>query len=99
MTELQASIDISQFLFDDLTIDLEKLTYVTSETVRFLEEKATDDDVTLSLHGLEEYFKLRNVPEDNEKQRREEKIFILSFVSAVAAEHSVRDTIQVGYVQ
>jgi hypothetical protein len=84
-------IDVSRFLREDLSINLEKLA-VTS-----LEANSPKEDVTLKLRNLSEYYSLRGIAGE-EKQEREERTFLLTFVSSVAGEASVRDTLVVKFV-
>lgn len=88
---------IWQFLNADLTINLEKLEFAVSLAVRMLEANS-EDDVTLKLRGLDDYYEVRGISE-NEKQQREERTFLLGFISAVASEASRRDTLEVKYVK
>jgi hypothetical protein len=90
-------IDVAKFLREDLTINLEKLELATILTVTALESNSPDDDVTLNLTNLDEYYHKRNVKND-EKKEREERTFLLSFVSSVASEASTRDTLIVKFV-
>lgn len=93
----QNGIMVHKFLRDDLSINLEKLELAVILAVSALEANAGDSDVTLQLRGLEEYYKIRGIF-DNEYQKREERTFIIGFVSAVAGEVSRRDTLVVKYV-
>jgi hypothetical protein len=88
---------IWRFLNTDLTINLEKLEFAVTLAVTMLEAN-TDGDATLNLRGLDDYYKIRNI-EENEKQQREERTFLLGFISAIAAEASKRDTLEVKYVR
>lgn len=88
-------LDISKFLREDLSINLEKLELAVHIVVEAM-EKAWEDDPTIAIFNLEKYFELRNIQE-NEASKREEKTFILGFVSAVAMEASTRDTLIVRY--
>lgn len=98
-TKQFVGVDVSTVLFEDLSIDLEKLAYVVTELVKALEAEADEHDVTVNLYGLDKYFELRNVPPEDEAQKREEKAFLLSFASAIAMEASERDTIVVKFTQ
>lgn len=90
-------IVIPRFLREDLTINLEKLELAVSLAVKALEANSSTD-ITLNLVGLQEYFFLRGILGDDEKERQE-RTFILGFVSAIASEASLRDTLVVKYVQ
>lgn len=88
---------IWKFLNTDLTINLEKLELAVILAVTMLESNS-EEDVTLNLRGLDDYYKARGI-EGNEKQEREERTFILTFVSAIASEASKNDTLQVRYIK
>lgn len=90
-------IDVARFLREDLSINLEKLELCTSLAVTSLEANSPSEDITLKLRNLEEYYHLRGITGD-EKQQREERTFILTFVSSIASEASVRDTLVVKFV-
>ena len=103
MREMMASgvylngLYVWRFLNTDLSINLEKLELAVILAVTMLEANS-DEDVTLNLRGLDDYYKLRGIT-GNEKQEREERTFILTFVSAIASEASRNDTLQVKYVR
>lgn len=86
-----------RFLNTDLTINLEKLELAVTLAVTML-ESVSEEDITLNLRGLDDYYKIRGIV-GNEKQAREERTFILTFVSAVASEVSKNDTLKVSYVR
>lgn len=90
-------IDVSKFLREDLTINLEKLELVVTLAVKALEFNSPKEDITLNLINLNKYYEIRGVV-DNEKQGREERTFLLGFISAIASEASVRDTLVVKFV-
>lgn len=90
-------LDIPRFLREDLSINLEKLELATSIAVIALEANSPDADVTLKLRNLDEYYTLRGI-KGNAAKEREERTFILGYVSAVASEASVRDTLEIKYV-
>lgn len=92
----QDGLDISRFLREDSTINLEKLELATILAVTSLEANS-EDDATLNLRGLDKYYIIRNIAGDSKKER-EERTFILGFVSAIASEASKRDTLVVKYV-
>lgn len=92
----QDGIWIDKCLEQDLTINLEKLELAVSLSVMALEANS-QDDITLKLRGLDQYYKFRGI-EGNEKQEREERTFILGFVTSIAAEASERDTLEVKFV-
>ena len=89
-------IYIPKFLREDLSINLEKLEFAVTLSVIML-ESSSEEDVTLKLRGLSEYYLIRGIL-GNEKQERTERTFILGFVTSVAAEASERDTLEVKYV-
>lgn len=91
-------LDVSRFLRADLTINLEKLELATMLAIKALEANSQEEDVTLKLRNLKEYYKLRNIAGD-EKKEREERTFLLGFISSVAGEASVRDTLEIKYVE
>lgn len=91
----QDGIYIPKFLRDDLSINLEKLEFAVTLSMIMLEANS-EEDVTLQLKGLKEYYLIRGILGD-EKQERTERTFILGFVTSVAAEASDRDTLQVKY--
>ncbi len=90
-------IDVSRFLNTDLTINLEKLEFAVTLAVTALEANSPKEDVTLKLRNLEEYYSLRGISGE-EKQEREERTFLLTFISSVASNVSVRDTLVVKFV-
>ncbi len=90
-------IDVSLFLNEDLSINLEKLELAVTLAVKTLEANSPDDDITLKLRNLDTYYENRNI-RGMDKQEREERTFLLGYISAVAAEASVRDTLEVKYV-
>ncbi len=90
-------LDIPRFLREDLTINLEKLELATTLAVIALEANSPVEDVTLKLRNLDDYFTTRGV-NGIEFREREEKTFILGFVSSAAAEASTRDTLVVKFV-
>lgn len=92
----QDGIYIPKFLRDDLSINLEKLELAVTLSVQMLEANR-DEDITLNLKGLKEYYLIRGIL-GNAEQERTERTFILGFVTSVAAETSLRDTLQVKYV-
>lgn len=93
----QNGLIIYKFLRQDNSINLELLELATTISVKMLEGNSKLD-VTLNLRGLEFYNLARGIS-DSEKQMREERIFILGFVSAIAAEASRNDTLNVAYVK
>ncbi len=90
-------INIHKFLDDDYTINLEKLELAVTLAVTALEANSPDEDVTLKLRNLNFYYKTRGI-EGIEAKEREERTFILGFVSSIASEASTRDTLVVKYV-
>lgn len=90
-------IVVPKFLEADLTINLEKLELAVTLAVKALEANSPSDDITLNLRGLKEYYELRGIS-GNESKEREERTFILGFVSSIASEASERDTLIVKYV-
>ena len=90
----KTGLDMSKFLRDDLSIDLDKLELAVATLVHSMEINQ-EDDATLNVCGMKEYYSLRGIV-GNEKQCKEEKSFILMFISRVAMNESIRDTIQVG---
>jgi hypothetical protein len=90
-------INIHKFLVDDYTINLEKLELAVTLAVTALEANSPDEDVTLKLRNLDFYYKTRGIVGDEAKER-EERTFILGFVSSIASEVSTRDTLVVKYV-
>jgi hypothetical protein len=93
----QCGIYLPMFVREDLTINLEKLEFAVTLAVTMLEANI-EDDITLQLRGLEDYYILRKV-DKNKKQEREERTFLLGFISSVASEASKRDTLEVKYVR
>lgn len=89
----KTGLDMSKFLRGDLSIDLDKLELAVVTIVHSMEINL-EDDATLNVCGMKEYYSLRGIT-DNEKQCREEKIFILTFISRVAMNESIRDTFRV----
>jgi hypothetical protein len=89
----ETGLNMSKFLRDDLSIDLEKLELAVATLVHAMEINL-EDDATLNICGMDGYYSLRGIV-DNEKQIKEEKSFILAFISRVAMNESVRDTIHV----
>lgn len=85
------------FLRDDRTINLEKLELAVTLSVVML-ETSQDGDATLKLRGLKDYYNLRGIT-GNEKLERQERTFLLGFVSSVASEASRNDTLIVKYVE
>lgn len=92
----QDGLDISKFLESDLTVAISKLALATTLAVHMLEANS-NQDITLFVRNLEEYFKLRNV-NDDEKQKREEKLFLMTFITREALEASKCDTLVVKFV-
>lgn len=90
-------LDVSRFLREDLSINLELLELAVTLAVESLEANSPYDDITLKLRNLDEYYNLRGIS-DNEKQQREEKTFLLGFISSAAIEASQRDTLEVKFV-
>lgn len=90
-------LDVSKFLREDLTINLEKLELAVILAVTALEANSPKDDITLKLRNLEEYYTVRNI-KGNEKQEREERTFLLTFISSAASNSSERDTLTVKFV-
>ena len=90
-------LDVSRFLRDDLTINLERLELAVTLAVEALEANAGDEDATLKLRNLDEYYSIRQIA-GNPAKEREERTFLLGFISSVAAEASTRDTLQIKYV-
>jgi hypothetical protein len=89
----ETGLNMSKFLRDDLSIDLDKLELAVATLVHAMEINL-EDDATLNVTGMTEYYSLRNIT-GNEKQCKEEKNFILTFISRVAMNESIRDTFQV----
>lgn len=89
----KTGLDMSKFLRDDLSIDLDKLELATATLVHSMEINL-EDDATIAICGMKDYYSLRGII-DNESQCKEEKSFILMFISRVAMNESIRDTIQV----
>ena len=94
----QDGIDISKFLNIDLSIDIEKLALATVLSVIALEAKTPDNDATLLIKGFDTYCSIRGIT-DNERKIREEKIFILAFITGEAMEASHNDTLVVKYAE
>lgn len=94
----QDGIMVHKFLREDLSINLEKLELAVTLVVTSLEANSPNEDVTLNLRGLDEYYAQRGIA-GNEKKEREERTFLLGFISSVASEASVRDTLLVKYVK
>ena len=90
-------IDVSKFLREDLTINLEKLELATTLAVTALESNSPEEDVTLKLRNLDEYYEIRNI-KGQEKKEREERTFLLAFISSTASEASTRDTLVIKFV-
>lgn len=86
-----------RFLNTDLTINLEKLEFAVTLAVNMLEANS-EDDVTLRLRGLEDYYKVRGIA-GNPQREREERTFLLGFITSVASEASKRDTLEVKYAR
>ena len=89
----KTGLDMSRFLRDDLSIDLDKLELAVATLVHSMEINL-EDDATISVCGMKEYYSFRGIT-GNEQQCKEEKSFILMFISRVAMNESIRDTIQV----
>ena len=98
-----ASIDISKFLNDDLTIDLDSLETCTRLGVRFLDkiidvtfyptkeiEKTAKKNrpIGLSLMGFADYFLLRKIAYGS-SESVEELSFILDFIYKIAKDESI----------
>jgi hypothetical protein len=94
---IKDGLDVSRFLKEDLSINLEKLELATTLTVIAMEANSPEDDVTLNLYNLETYYETRGIS-GKEKKEREERTFLLGFISSVAAEASKRDTLVVKFV-
>src|SRR5512147_3252716 len=62
-------IDISRFLREDLSINLEKLELAVILAVTALESNSPQEDVTLKLRNLQEYYSLRGISGDLEQER------------------------------
>lgn len=90
-------LDVSRFLNEDLSINLEKLELAVILAVTALEANSPDDDVTLKLRNLDEYYNLRGI-KGMEKNEREERTFLLGFISSIASETSTKDTLEIKYV-
>jgi hypothetical protein len=90
-------LDVSRFLREDLTINLEKLELATTLAVTALEANSPEEDVTLKLRGLDVYYEDRGITGD-ESREREERTFLLTFISSIASEASKNDTLIVKYV-
>lgn len=93
----QGGIMVDKFLRNDWSINLEKLELAVTLIVTALEANSPDKDVTLSLKGLNNYYSLRNIAGNLDKER-EERTFLLGFISSIAGEASKRDTLVVKYV-
>lgn len=89
----KTGLDMSKFLRDDLSIDLDKLELAVVTLVHSMEINQ-EDDATLNVVGMDEYYSLRKIT-GNERQCKEEKNFVLTFISRVAMNESIRDTFQV----
>lgn len=103
-TEMQKSghynngLWVDKFLREDLSINLEKLELAVTLIVTSLESNAGDTDITLELRGLDRYYERRGIVGDA-KAEREERMFLIGFISTIAGEASTRDTLQVKFVQ
>jgi len=91
-------IDVSKFLKEDLSINLEKLELAVTLAVTALEANSPDEDITLNLINLNEYYRLRGI-EGNLGKEREERTFLLGFISSLAGEASNRDTLIVKFAK
>lgn len=94
----QNGLDVSKFLREDLSINLDKLSLACALSTIALESKNAEEDSTLNLIGLDKYFEIRGIL-GNERQMREERTFLIGFISAEAMEASRNDTLVVKYVQ
>lgn len=92
----QNGLDVSKFLDPDLSVDISRLALATILAVRML-ESSSDNDVTLNVINLDKYFEARGIAGD-EKQEREEKIFLMTFISGEAMEASNCDTLVVKFI-
>lgn len=90
-------LDVSMFLRDDLSIDLDKLALATQLSVKMLEAASPEEDATLNVINLEGYFQKRGI-QDNEPQKKEEKTFIMRFITGEAMEESMNDTLIVKFI-
>ena len=91
------SLDISKFLREDLSINLERLEIAVSLIVEYLEAVTPFDDVLrLWISGIDKYYFLRNIT-DKPHNQKEEFYFIRHFIQAVADNESVK-SIKVEYV-
>lgn len=89
-------IYLPKFLREDLSINLEKLEFAVTLSVIML-ESTFEEDITLKLKGLKEYYLIRGIL-GKDKQERTERTFILGFITSIAAEASERDTMEIKYV-
>lgn len=94
---VDGGIFLPKFLREDLSINLEKFELAITLIVSAMEANS-QEDITLLLKGLDEYYTIRGI-KGNGKQEREERTFILGFASSVAGEASNKDTLVVKYVQ
>ncbi len=88
-------IYIPAFLDREKTIQLEKLELAVTLAVKML-ESSSKEDATLLLRGLDDYYIQRGI-KGNAKLERQERTFVLGFISSVASEASERDTLVIKY--
>lgn len=91
-------LDVSKFLREDLSINLELLALAVTLCVLMLEAATPETDATLNLIGLDKYYENRGIT-GQELREREERTFLLSFITGEAMEASKNDTLVVKYVQ
>lgn len=90
-------LDVSMFLREDLSIDLDKLALATQLSVKMLEAYTPEEDATLNVINLEGYFQKRGI-QGNESQEKEEKTFLMRFITGEAMEESMNDTLIVKFI-
>jgi hypothetical protein len=92
----QDGLYVNKFIRPDHTINLDLLEFAVTLTVLMLEANS-DNDTTLKLKGLQQYYNVRGIYQLADRER-EERTFLLGFITAVAAEASRRDTLEVKFV-
>ena len=88
VTSPDMGVNISMFLRDDLSLNLELLELALDYIVGVTN--------ILFIYDIDSYYKLRGI-ELNAKSRNEENRFILGFCNAISNEHSERGPIIVAY--
>lgn len=93
----QDGIFVDKFVREDLSINLERLEFAVTLSIIMLEANS-DDDVTIKLRGLDKYYETRGIA-GMKIREREERTFLLGFITSVASEASKKDTLEVKYVR